>query len=118
MTRRGRPRSFDREEALMQAMRVFWAKGYESTTLTDLQQAMGGLTAPSLYAAFGSKEGLFREVVLVYHRTHGIPMAKALTEGSTARASIAGLLRVAATMFIPPDTTHWCPLVLAIQNLS
>jgi len=64
----------------------------------------GGLTAPSLYAAFGSKEALFREVVLLYHQTHGIPMAKALTEGATARASIEGLLRVAATTFCQPDT--------------
>src|SRR5258708_620048 len=116
MTPRGRPRSFDREEALMQAMRVFWAKGYESTTLTDLQQAMGGLTAPSLYAAFGSKEALFREVVLLYHQTHGIPMAKALTEGATARASIEGLLRVAATTFCQPDTPRGCLLVLGAMN--
>ena len=100
----------------MQAMRVFWAKGYESTTLTDLQHAMGGLTAPSLYAAFGSKEALFREVVLLYHQTQGIPMVKALTEGATARASIEGLLRVAATTFCQPDTPRGCLLVLGAMN--
>src|SRR5258705_11475761 len=102
MTPRGRPRSFDREEALMQAMRVFWAKGYESTTLTDLQQAMGGLTAPSLHAAFGSKKALFREVVLLYHQTQAIPLVRALADAATARASIDGLLRVAATTFCQP----------------
>jgi AcrR family transcriptional regulator len=100
----------------MQALRVFWAKGYQSTTLTDLQQAMGGLTAPSLYAAFGSKEALFREVVVLYHQTQGIPLMKALTEGATARASIEGLLRVAATTFCQPDTPRGCLLVLGAMN--
>src|SRR5262249_17383819 len=116
MAPRGRPRSFDRDEALMQALRVFWAKGYESTTLTDLQQAMGGLTAPSLYAAFGSKEALSRESVPLYHQTQGMPIVKALPDGATARDSIEGLLRVAATRFCQPDTPRGCLLVLGAMN--
>src|SRR5262245_34969193 len=63
MAKRGRPRTFDREEAVRQARDVFWALGYEGATLADLQRAMGGITAPSFYAAFGSKEQLFREVI-------------------------------------------------------
>src|SRR5437016_4416200 len=56
MSRTGRPREFDRDEALQRAMELFWAQGYEGATLADLQKAMGGITAPSFYAAFGSKE--------------------------------------------------------------
>ena len=58
MSNLGRPRTFNREKALNKAMEIFWAKGYEGATLTDLQKAMGGITAPSFYAAFGSKEAV------------------------------------------------------------
>lgn len=60
--RTGRPRSFDRDQVLEKAMHLFWQRGYEGTTLGQLTAAMG-IAAPSLYAAFGSKEGLYREAL-------------------------------------------------------
>ena len=60
--RTGRPRSFDVKDALDSAMNVFWRKGYEGSSLADLTTAMS-INAPSLYAAFGNKEGLFRAVL-------------------------------------------------------
>ena len=116
MARRGRPRSFDREDALLRAMKVFWALGYQGATLTDLQEAMGGITAPSLYAAFGSKEGLFREAVELYSRTLGVPMMKALDEGATARASLEALLQAAVEAFCKPGAPRGCLLVLGAMN--
>lgn len=61
----GRPREFDAEQALEQAMLVFWAQGYDGTSLSDLTDAMG-ITRSSLYAAFGNKESLFREAMKRY----------------------------------------------------
>ncbi|HEY0685831.1 MAG TPA: TetR/AcrR family transcriptional regulator [Steroidobacter sp.] len=62
---RGRPRAFDRETALARATRVFWVKGYQATSMADLTEAMG-IGAPSLYAAFGSKEALYAEAIRHY----------------------------------------------------
>lgn len=61
----GRPRTFDREEALQKAMMVFWEKGYEGTSMADLIESIG-MKAPSIYAAFGNKDALFREAVELY----------------------------------------------------
>ena len=69
----GRPRSFDRDVALEQAMRLFWEKGYDETSIGDLTAAMG-IAAPSLYAAFGDKRALFEEAVELYERLPGAPI--------------------------------------------
>ncbi|AJP71799.1 TetR/AcrR family transcriptional regulator [Sphingomonas hengshuiensis] len=64
---KGRPREFCVDAALTSALRVFWTKGYEGASLSDLTEAMG-ITRPSLYAAFGNKEALFRKALDLYER--------------------------------------------------
>ena len=63
--RPGRPRAFDEDVALGKAMHVFWRKGYDATSISDLTEAMG-INPPSLYAAFGNKESLFVRVLERY----------------------------------------------------
>jgi AcrR family transcriptional regulator len=116
MTQRGRPRSFDRQAALRRAMQVFWALGYEGATLNELQEAMGGIAPPSFYAAFGSKEELFRESVELYSQTLGAPMMKALEEGPTAREAVHALLVAAVESFCKPGLPRGCFLVFGAFN--
>src|SRR3954466_14672758 len=87
---RGRPRAFDVDEALDKALKVFWRKGYEGATLPDLTRAMG-INRPSLYAAFGSKEALFRKVIDRYVEGPASYVRAALAE-PTARAVAERLL--------------------------
>jgi AcrR family transcriptional regulator len=88
---RGRPREFDVDDALTAALRVFWSKGYEGASMTDLTEAMG-VTRPSLYAAFGNKEALFRKALDLYEREKLCYMGQAL-EAPTARGVAERLLR-------------------------
>lgn len=118
MATRGRPRSFDREEALLQAMRVFWAQGYEGASLSDLQHAMGGISAPSFYAAFSSKESLFREAVELYSRTLGAPLMTAFAEEKSAHSAVAHLLRAAIEAFCKPGAPRGCMLISGALNLG
>ncbi|RKE17064.1 TetR/AcrR family transcriptional regulator [Streptomyces sp. TLI_171] len=87
----GRPRAFDIDDRLECAMRVFWRHGYEGTALSDLTAAMG-INRPSLYAAYGNKESLFRQCLDRYHRGPGRHAHEALSE-PTARAVAEHLLR-------------------------
>ena len=88
---RGRPREFDTDQALVAALRVFWSKGYEGASMTDLTQAMG-ITRPSLYAAFGNKEALFRKALDLYEREKLCYVGRAL-EAPTARGVAERLLQ-------------------------
>ncbi len=77
----GRKRTFDEEQALEAAMRVFWQKGYVGTSLSDLTAALG-INKPSLYAAFGNKEQLFASALARYGSRYGLPHAEHLLEPS------------------------------------
>jgi AcrR family transcriptional regulator len=112
MATRGRPRTFDPDAALRQALDLFWERGYEGTSLNDLAQAMG-IASASIYACFGSKENLFREVMALYGTTSGEPPRRALREQPTARAAVHAMLRATADQITRPDTPHYCMLILA-----
>ena len=112
MAERGRPRAFDREEALRRAMTVFWARGYEGTTVSDLTAAMG-INKPSLYGTFGCKEALFREAIALYDEVEGEAIQHALDDEPTARAAIEAVLRTNATSYACPEKPHGCMIVLS-----
>tara|TARA_R110001599_G_scaffold343217_1_gene565651 strand:+ start:1220 stop:1882 length:663 start_codon:yes stop_codon:yes gene_type:complete len=92
---RGRPRAFNREVALTKATRLFWTKGYEATSISDLKEAMG-IGSPSLYAAFGSKEELFAEALSHYRDSYEALVWDKFFSANTAREAVLSLLRDSA----------------------
>jgi AcrR family transcriptional regulator len=107
---RGRPRSFDREAALDAAMQVFWEKGFEGTSISDLTGAMG-INPPSLYAAFGDKERLFMEAIERYTQVRGSSCP--YCEEVTARESIETLLTYMATELTAECNPRGCLMMMA-----
>lgn len=105
----GRPRAFDIDEALDRALRVFWRKGYEGASLPDLTEAMG-INRPSLYAAFGSKEGLFRRAIDRYIEGPACHVRRALAE-PTARGVAEGMLRGGIEVVTNPRNPGGCFMV-------
>lgn len=95
---RGRPRAFDREVALARATRLFWVKGYEATSIADLTEVMG-IGAPSLYAAFGSKEALYAEALRHYRENNeGLTWSGFFSAGTAREAVMALLMDSAAAL--------------------
>ncbi|WP_432990256.1 TetR/AcrR family transcriptional regulator [Dactylosporangium sp. CA-233914] len=110
-TVRGRPREFDIDEALERAMQVFWARGYDGTSLTDLTGAMG-ITKTSMYAAFGNKEQLFRKALQRYGEGPASYATRALRE-PTARQVAEAFLRGAVRATTQPSAPAGC---MAVQS--
>jgi AcrR family transcriptional regulator len=110
----GRPRSFDVDTALDQALEVFWRQGYEGTALSDLTAAMG-INRPSLYAAFGSKDQLFSRVLDRYLTGPGGFAARALDE-PTAREVVERLAYGAVELTTGPRTPRGCLSVNTVQG--
>ena len=102
----GRPRSFDLDQALDCALQVFWRKGYEGASLSDLTGAMG-VNRPSLYAAFGDKEALFRKALDRYTDGPAAYVREALNE-PTARGVVEKLLHGAVDSLSNPRNPHGC----------
>ena len=111
LARMGRPRRFREEDALDAAMRVFWQKGYEGTSLDDLTKAMK-INRSSLYSTFGDKEKLFRTVIDRYKAGSMSFVSEALNL-KTTRAVVEALLRMSVKFLSDPSHPPGC---LSIQG--
>ncbi|MBB3568944.1 TetR/AcrR family transcriptional regulator [Rhizobium sp. BK491] len=113
----GRPREFDRDEALAKARDLFWERGYEGVSMADLVDAMG-IASARIYAAFESKEALFQEAVMLYASGEGGFATRALAEESTILDAFERLLRDAILLYSRPNRPHGCMIVMAATNYT
>jgi TetR/AcrR family transcriptional repressor for divergent bdcA len=104
---RGRPRSFDPEQAVETAQRLFHAQGYDAVSVSDLTKALG-INPPSFYAAFGSKAGLYARVVRRYGAAGAIPLDKLLRPDRPVAEALAALLQAAAHNYAADPTATGC----------
>jgi AcrR family transcriptional regulator len=114
---RGRPRTFDRQAALACAMEMFWLKGFDGCAISDLTAAMN-INSPSLYAAFGSKEDLFREAVDLYGTIEGEATRCALAGPRDIRDALGKMLRRSVDMFTRGPQPRGCMVMLGALNVS
>ncbi|MFG0597433.1 TetR/AcrR family transcriptional regulator [Delftia sp. WSY_9] len=113
----GRPREFDRDQALERAMLAFWRRGYEGTSMADLVQALG-IASARIYAAFGSKQDLFREAVQHYEAGDGGFADRAMAQEPRVRDALARVLRDAVATFTDDAHPLGCMVVTAATNCA
>lgn len=115
MAQRGRPRNFDRTQALDRALMAFWQNGFEATSMHDLVEVMQ-INSPSIYAAFGSKEALFAETIDHYRETYARELLQALNDAPSAIRGIDAMFVAAIELFTRPDTPGGCFVVNSVAS--
>lgn len=117
MASMGRPRTFDRDQAIEDAMHLFWENGYESTSLSQLKAGIAtGISAPSFYAAFGSKEALFQECVQRYLSTYAQVTECLWDSALPPREAIETALRRSAKMQCERGHPKGCMVALGVMS--
>jgi AcrR family transcriptional regulator len=117
MAQMGRPRTFDRHQAVEQAMHLFWQHGYDATSLAQLKAGLGGgISAPSFYAAFGSKEALFEECVQRYLDTYAKVTECLWDESLPPRQAIETALRQSVRMQCEDGHPKGCMVALGVMS--
>lgn len=114
---RGRPRQFARDAALETAMEVFWQKGYMQTTLGDLCRAMG-ITAPSFYCAFSTKEAIFLETVAHYRDAYWNRALERFMAEEDLFTALANFFADAIKIYLRPSLPRGCFLDISTIGLS
>ncbi|MBB5607160.1 MULTISPECIES: TetR/AcrR family transcriptional regulator [unclassified Janthinobacterium] len=113
----GRPREFDRAQALEKARDLFWTRGYEGVSMADLVAALG-IASARIYAAFGSKEQLFREAVELYKSGEGAFAVHALAARLNVRDALVRMLEEAVLLYTRSGQPQGCMVVTAATNTS
>lgn len=114
---KGRPRGFDRKQALLQALDIFWRRGYEPTSIAELCTAMA-IKPPSLYAAFGNKAQLFLEAVNYYESAYWGRAWEKFEREPDVRTAVCTLFEDAAEILSSHSAPCGCMVVLAAINVS
>ncbi|MBD1554382.1 TetR/AcrR family transcriptional regulator [Pseudomonas typographi] len=117
MAQMGRPRTFDRDKAIDQALHLFWEHGYEATSLSQLKAGIGGgISAPSFYAAFASKEALFQECAQRYLSRYATVTECLWDTALPPRAALETALRASAKMQCERGHPKGCMVALAVMS--
>ncbi|MEL7084722.1 MAG: TetR/AcrR family transcriptional regulator [Cyanobacteria bacterium P01_A01_bin.3] len=114
---RGRPRQFDLDEAVSTAQHLFHQRGYDGVGVAELSQAIG-ITAPSLYSAFGSKRQLFEQALQRYAKDCGQWLPEALQSGKTVDAAISNLFARAAEVYGAHSLQRGCLVLEGTRNCT
>lgn len=114
---RGRPRGFDRDEALDRALEIFWAKGYGQTSVEELTSEMG-ISPPSLYAAFGNKHDLFMRAMDRYAETIGILPGQAFSQAPDLRSAVQALFETTVKCATTAKCPRGCLLVSVASEMA
>ncbi|MDQ9833016.1 TetR/AcrR family transcriptional regulator [Acinetobacter soli] len=115
--KRGRPKCFDEQQALEKAMLLFWAHGYEATSINDLTQALN-VTAPSLYSTFGDKVTLFYKSIDYYLAHEACPIERIFEQAKTAKIAFELYFYDNLNRLLQPNKPSGCMLVVATMNCS